>query len=335
MAFIDPSGHLPEGVIGAIIGAIMGSLGGGYLAYEESIDNQGGEDKADKLIAFRDGAIGFHLGGLIGGAAGFASGGTALAFGTKTLANTMVGGVFSALNAGMTYRVTNEIATSTTANILDENNVKTFVYTETKTAEEIFNDALEVGVDPQAMLLDGTAGGAVGIMSYGFSQALKFNKLKHCGDISNKAKQTVIDDVLDKTDDVANMVDDATNTPYGYYQDTNGRWHRPNGQFASNEEVGIIPQYKTPTSSHGNSLKDSRTNYGYSLVDKSTGEILKFGETIHPATRYSQKFLKSNNARMMVLERGNKLDIHLWQHDMNEYYFYKYNEYPPLNNGGW
>lgn len=28
-------------------------------------------------------------------------------------------------------------------------------------------------------------------------------------------------------------------TPSGFYQDANGRWHRPNGQFASNTEVGI------------------------------------------------------------------------------------------------
>ena len=28
-------------------------------------------------------------------------------------------------------------------------------------------------------------------------------------------------------------------TPSGFYQDENGRWHRPNGQFASNTEVGI------------------------------------------------------------------------------------------------
>ena len=27
--------------------------------------------------------------------------------------------------------------------------------------------------------------------------------------------------------------------PEGYYQDANGRWHRPNGQFASNAELGL------------------------------------------------------------------------------------------------
>lgn len=122
---------------------------------------------------------------------------------------------------------------------------------------------------------------------------------------------------------------------FGFYQDANGRWHRPNGQFASNEEVGIISNNKIASLSHGNSLSDPRTNYGYVLVDRETNGILKFGETIHPTTRYSQNYLDTNNANMIILEQGSKLDIHLWQHDMNEYYFNKYNEYPSLNSGGW
>ena len=28
-------------------------------------------------------------------------------------------------------------------------------------------------------------------------------------------------------------------TPSGYYQDATGKWHRPDGQFASNTEVGL------------------------------------------------------------------------------------------------
>lgn len=87
--------------------------------------------------------------------------------------------------------------------------------------------------------------------------------------------------------------------------------------------------------SHGNSLSDTRTNYSYALVDRDTNEILKFGETLYPNTRYSQTYLDANNAKMMIIEEGSKLDIHLWQHDMNEYYFYKYHEYPPKNSGGW
>ena len=123
--------------------------------------------------------------------------------------------------------------------------------------------------------------------------------------------------------------------PSGYYQDTTGSWNRPNGEFASNAEVGITSPANVSSGSHGNSLSDTRTNYGYALVDRDTNEILKFGETLYPDTRYSQKYLDANNAKMMIIEEGSKLDIHLWQHDMNEYYFYKYHEYPPKNSGGW
>ncbi|ADL53274.1 hypothetical protein Clocel_3600 [Clostridium cellulovorans 743B] len=86
---------------------------------------------------------------------------------------------------------------------------------------------------------------------------------------------------------------------------------------------------------HGNSLSNLNTNYGYALVDKDTGEILKFGETLYPDTRYSKSYLESKNAEMRVLESGNKIDMHYWQYDMNKYYFDKYDTYPPLNPNGW
>ncbi len=53
----------------------------------------------------------------------------------------------------------------------------------------------------------------------------------------------------------------------GYYQDSKGRWHRPNGQYASNKELGI--SIKKPTNpNHGNSLDYEGKNYGYVLRDK-------------------------------------------------------------------
>ncbi len=125
-------------------------------------------------------------------------------------------------------------------------------------------------------------------------------------------------------------------TPSGFYQDANGRWHRPNGDFASNAEVGIASPAKTATESHGNSLSDPRTNYGYVLVDKDTNEILKFGETLYPETRYSKSYLEQNNAVMKVLESGSKEYIHYWQYDMNKYFEYMYDEFPPLlKSKGW
>ena len=125
-------------------------------------------------------------------------------------------------------------------------------------------------------------------------------------------------------------------TPSGFYQDANGRWHRPNGDFASNAEVGIASPAKTATESHGNSLSDPRTNDGYVLVDKDTNEILKFGETLYPETRYSKSYLEQNNAVMKVLESGSKEYIHYWQYDMNKYFEYMYDEFPPLlKSKGW
>lgn len=65
-------------------------------------------------------------------------------------------------------------------------------------------------------------------------------------------------------------------------------------------------------------------------MDKDTNEILKFGETLNPEKRYSQKYLNENNAVMKVIESGSKRDIHMWQYDMNKYYESKYGEFPPL-----
>ena len=122
-----------------------------------------------------------------------------------------------------------------------------------------------------------------------------------------------------------------TNTLSSYYQDSNGRWHRPTGEFASNVEVGLpAPTLRMSNGIHGNSLSNTQTNYGYVLIDKQTKEILKFGESLYPKTRYSSNYLSQNNAKIIILETGNKLDIHNWQYDMNNYYKDKYGEYPPL-----
>lgn len=89
----------------------------------------------------------------------------------------------------------------------------------------------------------------------------------------------------------------------GFYQDDKKIWHRPNGEFASNAEMGISNPTPTNTrGTHGNSLDDPRTNYGYVLTDKDTGDILKFGESISPDTRYSKGYLEEHNATMTILD---------------------------------
>ena len=61
----------------------------------------------------------------------------------------------------------------------------------------------------------------------------------------------------------------------GYSQDANGRWHRSNGQFASNSEVGITGKTASGKGVHGNSLTNNfNKNYGYALIDKNTSEVL-------------------------------------------------------------
>lgn len=86
---------------------------------------------------------------------------------------------------------------------------------------------------------------------------------------------------------------------------------------------------------HGNSLVNTKTNYGYALVDKNTGEILKFGETLYPNTRYSKSYLESINAQMNVLVSGSKYDIHMWQHQQIVNYLGENAVLPPLNKTGW
>ena len=41
---------------------------------------------------------------------------------------------------------------------------------------------------------------------------------------------------------------------------------------------------------HGNSLSSNKINYGYQLIDKNNN-IVKYGESRNPLTRYSQKWL--------------------------------------------
>lgn len=72
---------------------------------------------------------------------------------------------------------------------------------------------------------------------------------KHGDDIVDAATDIAKygDDVADAAADIAKHGDDAKDLiKKGYKQDVNGRWHRPDGTFASNAEVGIT---KTPDSS--------------------------------------------------------------------------------------
>ena len=71
------------------------------------------------------------------------------------------------------------------------------------------------------------------------------------------------------------------------------------------------------------------------MTIENTGEMLKYGETIHPDTRYSQAELDRYNADMEIIISGTKQEIHQWQHEMNESYRMENGDYPSLTKNGW
>ena len=75
-------------------------------------------------------------------------------------------------------------------------------------------------------------------------------------DIQTKKVDVDVDDfVPDNATNKAHKIDgddlvpDNSPTSRGYYQDSTGKWHRPNGEYASNAEVGIAPNNSTNSTS--------------------------------------------------------------------------------------
>ena len=88
------------------------------------------------------------------------------------------------------------------------------------------------------------------------------------------------------------------------------------------------------STSRGNSLKSNKINYGYQLLDRN-GNILKYGETTHPRTRYSKKWLESKGYEMQIKVAGTKRGVHEWQHYMIDNYTQISGGRPPMNLSMW
>jgi len=83
---------------------------------------------------------------------------------------------------------------------------------------------------------------------------------------------------------------------------------------------------------HNNSLRTTAPAQGYSLRDKSTGSVLKYGETTQGTRRYTQKYLRENNAEMVFEAKGSKQEMHDWQHQkITEHKAANGGSRPPLN----
>ena len=82
---------------------------------------------------------------------------------------------------------------------------------------------------------------------------------------------------------------------------------------------------------HGNDLDTTKPAVGYSLRDRDTGDILKYGETTQGSARYSRKFYDSNNADFVPEASGTKREMHRWQTSQIRSFKAEYGERPPLN----
>ncbi|MBI4129973.1 RHS repeat-associated core domain-containing protein [Candidatus Roizmanbacteria bacterium] len=102
-----------------------------------------------------------------------------------------------------------------------------------------------------------------------------------------------------------------------------------------NEDTSKIRIQKGVNSSlnkiHGNDLRNLQLTTGYSLRDKTTDYIVKFGETLYPERRYSQKWLDANNLHLQREASGTKWDMHWWQYYKNEEFIDLYGERPMKN----
>ena len=137
-------------------------------------------------------------------------------------------------------------------------------------------------------------------------------------------------------------VESHPNTPTSIVSNTS---NSANSATASNSNASSTTTNSSKISSpdnsnvssnvHGNSLNFEKTNYGYELKNSTTGETLKYGESIHGTKRYTQKFYDENNCYMKIIKSGSKRDIHIWQHERIVEYFDEHGYLPPLNKSFW
>jgi hypothetical protein len=102
--------------------------------------------------------------------------------------------------------------------------------------------------------------------------------------------------------------------------------------MAAASRGSIVPIRAGPSRLHGNSLATPRPAQGYTLRSRSTGEVLKYGETTRGRSRYTQGYLDANNADMVFEASGTKGQMHQWQYaKILDYKASNGGSRPPLN----
>jgi hypothetical protein len=102
------------------------------------------------------------------------------------------------------------------------------------------------------------------------------------------------------------------------------------------KELAEVSVTSAPKKVHGNSLLSDKPTYGYNLVDSTTGELLKKGQTSAkpPSSRYSGSFYDENNASMNLgTEATSKAAAKAWENHELKGIFNQTGKLPPMNKG--
>jgi hypothetical protein len=86
---------------------------------------------------------------------------------------------------------------------------------------------------------------------------------------------------------------------------------------------------------HGNDLSTTKPAQGYSLRDRDTGEVLKYGETTLGRSRYAKQYLEKHNAEMLFEAKGTKAEMHRWQNEKIREHKAVTGSRPKLNKSDW
>ncbi|WP_286184701.1 RHS repeat-associated core domain-containing protein [Pantoea sp. Cy-639] len=93
-----------------------------------------------------------------------------------------------------------------------------------------------------------------------------------------------------------------------------GQPRQAGGRFGAGKD----PSKPCPCKSdgtHGNSLNSTKPAIGYILRYEEDHSVLKYGETTMGKRRYTEEYLKKNNAYMQEEVSGTKREMHAWQHE--------------------
>ena len=115
--------------------------------------------------------------------------------------------------------------------------------------------------------------------------------------------------------------------PDGYYKDANGRWHRPNGQFASNAEVGLPSnsdhylhrpyiRQETIDAVNANTIVDYQTGQIYDDISKKwvDSSSVELGHTTGNEFAYYRDLAESQGmTQSQFNDFMNDPDFYAWQ----------------------